>query len=323
MIIDLFFIVFLGALAVRGWTRGFVREFVDIVGLVLGIILAFRMAPLIGGVVSAMSGMSTDGGRLVAGVLVFSAAIVGLILLSRTVDRRIGVGVLGTADAAGGSTIAVLWGVFLLTVCLTVAAVVPLPERVDAWVRGSPISRVLTDPNGAPQKVFARLAGDRIVLSLLSLQEVLGERRVIIGPDDTIEIPPANPGDLAPDAVSADDVYQRLNRARVDEGLDPLAWSDALAEVAEGHAYDMYLNGFFSHTSPTTGSLVDRLRAVGLTYRVAGENLALAATPEEVHDGLMDSPGHRANIVGDGYRRVGIAVVSGRLGLMTVQVFMG
>jgi uncharacterized protein YkwD len=118
-------------------------------------------------------------------------------------------------------------------------------------------------------------------------------------------------------------VYQRLNRARVDEGLDPLAWSDALAEVAEGHAYDMYLNGFFSHTSPTTGSLVDRLRAAGLTYRVAGENLALAATPEEVHDGLMDSPGHRANIVGDGYRRVGIAVVSGRLGLMTVQVFMG
>ncbi|MEX2323992.1 MAG: CvpA family protein [Acidimicrobiia bacterium] len=323
MIIDLFFIVLLGALAVRGWTRGFVREFVDIVGLVLGIILSFRLAPIVGGVVSAMSGLSTDGGRLVAGVLVFAAAIVGLVLIGRTVDRRLGVGVLGTADAAGGSTIAVLWGVFLLTVCLTVAAVVPLPERVDAWVRGSSMSRVLTDPNGAPQQAFARLAGDRIVLSLLSLQEVLGERRVIIGPDDTIEIPPAHPDDLAPDPISADDVYQRLNRARVDEGLDPLAWSDALAEVGEGHAYDMYLNGFFSHTSPTTGSLVDRLRAAGLTYRVAGENLALAATPEEVHDGLMDSPGHRANIVGDGYRRVGIAVVSGRLGLMTVQVFMG
>ncbi|HUG75559.1 MAG TPA: CvpA family protein [Acidimicrobiia bacterium] len=323
MIIDLLFIVFLGALAVRGWTRGFVREFVDIIGLVLGIILSFRLAPIIGGVVSAMSGLSADGGRLVAGVLVFAAVIVGLVLIARTVDRRIGVGVLGTADAAGGSTIAVLWGVFLLTVCLTVVAVMPLPERVDAWVRGSPMSRVLTDPNGAPQKVFARLAGDRVVLSLLSLQDVFGERRVIIGPDDTIDIPPANPDDLAPDPISANDVYQRLNRARVDEGLDPLAWSDALAEVAEGHAYDMYLNGFFSHTSPTTGSLVDRLRAAGLTYRVAGENLALAATPQEVHDGLMDSPGHRANIVGDGYRRVGIAVVSGRLGLMTVQVFMG
>lgn len=323
MIIDLFFIVFLGALAVRGWTRGFVREFVDIVGLVLGVILAFRLAPLIGGVVSAMSGLSSDGGRLVAGVIVLAAAIVGLILVGRVVDRRIGVGVLGTADAAGGSTIAVVWGVFLLTVCLTVAAVVPLPERIDAWVRGSPISRVLTDPNGAPQRVFARLAGDRIVLSLLSLQEVLGERRVIIGPDDSIEIPAAHPDDLVPAPDAADDIYRRLNRARVDEGLDPLAWSDALADVAEAHAYDMYLNGFFSHTSPTTGTLVDRLRAAGLTYRVAGENLALAATPAEVHDGLMDSPGHRANIVGDGYRRVGIAVVSGRLGLMTVQVFMG
>jgi uncharacterized protein YkwD len=61
----------------------------------------------------------------------------------------------------------------------------------------------------------------------------------------------------------------------------------------------MYLNGFFSHTSPSTGTLVDRLRAAGLTYRVAGENLALAATPEEVHDGFMNSPGHRANILGE------------------------
>jgi membrane protein required for colicin V production len=203
MIIDLFFIVFLGALAVRGWTRGFVREFVDIVGLVLGVILAFRMAPLVGGVISAMSGLSTDGGRLIAGVIIFSAAIVGLILVGRSVDRRIGVGVLGKADAAGGSSIAVLWGIFLLTVCLTVAAVVPLPERADAWVRGSPISRLLTDPNGAPQKMFSRLAGDRIVLSHAVPP---GRSRGSSGhhrPRRHDRHPaPANPDDLAPDPIS-------------------------------------------------------------------------------------------------------------------------
>ena len=55
----------------------------------------------------------------------------------------------------------------------------------------------------------------------------------------------------------------------------------------------------------------------------AGENLALAASAEEVHSGLMASPGHRANIESGDFNRVGIGVVSGPLGLMTVQVFTG
>ena len=56
---------------------------------------------------------------------------------------------------------------------------------------------------------------------------------------------------------------------------------------------------------------------------VAGENLALAATAADVHDGLMGSPGHRENLLRSEFGRVGVAVVSGPLGLMTVQVFTG
>jgi uncharacterized protein YkwD len=67
----------------------------------------------------------------------------------------------------------------------------------------------------------------------------------------------------------------------------------------------------------------DRLQAESISYRVAGENLALAATANEVHEGLMDSPGHRANILGESFGALGIAVVRGPLGLMTVQVFTG
>jgi uncharacterized protein YkwD len=61
----------------------------------------------------------------------------------------------------------------------------------------------------------------------------------------------------------------------------------------------------------------------GITYRFAGENLALAASPDEVHSGLMDSEGPRANILSEDFRRVGIGIVVGPLGLMTVQVFTG
>ena len=67
----------------------------------------------------------------------------------------------------------------------------------------------------------------------------------------------------------------------------------------------------------------NRLVDAGITYRIAGENLALAASPDEVHSGLMDSEGHRANILSPEFRRVGIGVVVGPLGLMAVQVFTG
>src|SRR4030065_754020 len=101
-------------------------------------------------------------------------------------------------------------------------------------------------------------------------------------------------------------------------GASPLAWSPALAVVAQEPAVEMYLEGYFSHHSPVTGTVADRLEAAGITYSVAGENLALAATPTDVHDGLMGSPGHREIILRAEFCRVGVAVVSGPLGLMTV-----
>ena len=61
--------------------------------------------------------------------------------------------------------------------------------------------------------------------------------------------------------------------------------------------------------------------AAGIPSRTVGENLALAATARTVHDGLMDSPGHKANILGSGFTRVGIGAIRGPLGIMVVQVF--
>ncbi len=85
----------------------------------------------------------------------------------------------------------------------------------------------------------------------------------------------------------------------------------------------MYLEGYFSHHSPRTGDVASRTLVSGVSFRVVGENLALASTPRAVHAGLMDSEAHRANILGTEYRRVGIGAVRGPLGLMVVQVFAG
>lgn len=321
--LDAVVVVLFALVLVRGWYRGFVREAMDLVGLIVGTILAFRLAPAVGAVVSSLANVSTDAGRVIGGLIVFFGVGVGAALATLAIRRRFQLPGLNLVNRAGGAGLAAAWGVFLATLLLTVAAILPMPRAVADQLDGSTITRALTDPTGVPQEVFSQLAGDRIVATLINLRDTFGTNQVVIGPGETIELPAAAEGEVETDSAAAAEVFDLLNRARVDAGLDPLAWSDALAEVGTDHAIEMYRDGYFAHDSPKTGDVGDRLASAGLTYRLAGENLALAATPDDVHQGLMDSPGHRANILGAGYRRVGIGVVIGPLGLMTVQVFTG
>lgn len=117
-------------------------------------------------------------------------------------------------------------------------------------------------------------------------------------------------------------MLQLVNDERAAVGLQPLDMDPALVEVGRAHSEDMFRNGYFSHESPTTGSPFDRINAAGIQYVVAGENLALAPTLDVAHQGLMDSPGHRANILEPSFGRVGIGAISapGR-GTMYTQVF--
>jgi uncharacterized protein YkwD len=230
---------------------------------------------------------------------------------------------LNLVNRAGGAGLAAAWGAFLVTLVLTMGVVLPMPPAVADSIDDSAFARTFTDPSGLPQEVFTGLAGDRIIETMLNLREVVGARRIIVEPDAVVDIPPADPSRLERADAESREIYDLVNRARIDAGLDPLAWSDSLADVGYAHAMEMYLEGYFAHHSSVTGDIGDRLVAAGMSFTVGGENLALAATVEQVHGGLMDSPGHRANIEADFYRRIGIAVVRGPLGLMTVQVFTG
>ncbi len=70
---------------------------------------------------------------------------------------------------------------------------------------------------------------------------------------------------------------------------------------------DMASNNYFSHTSPTYGSPFDQMKANGVTYKSAAENIAMGQrTAEEVVKGWMESPGHRQNILTPGFTHIGI-----------------
>jgi len=112
------------------------------------------------------------------------------------------------------------------------------------------------------------------------------------------------------------------NQARADAGLGPLRCDELMTTVARAHAQDMCDQDYFSHTALDGRSPFDRMRDAGVSYRTAGENIAWGQpTPGAVHDAWMRSDGHRRNILGSQYGRIGIGYVDCGGRPYWVQVF--
>jgi uncharacterized protein YkwD len=117
-------------------------------------------------------------------------------------------------------------------------------------------------------------------------------------------------------------MFSLVNSERRKMGLLELVWSDELAAVARSHAEDMWRRKYFSHYSPEGDDVGDRLNRANIYYTFAGENLALAPTLLTAHSGLMNSDGHRRNILESQFRKIGIGVIDNEIyGKMFVQVF--
>jgi uncharacterized protein YkwD len=122
-------------------------------------------------------------------------------------------------------------------------------------------------------------------------------------------------------------LFELANHDRVAAGLAALQWDERVAAVARGHSEEMRTTKVVAHVSPTTGSAADRVKAANLKTAVVLENVARAYGVGEAHTGLMNSPGHRANLMSTAATHVGMGVVlgdeiSGRRELFITQVFI-
>ena len=115
-----------------------------------------------------------------------------------------------------------------------------------------------------------------------------------------------------------------VNQERVKQGLKPLEVDMRLVKAARMKSQDMIDKNYTGHISPTYGSPFDMLKSMGITYKTAGENIAGAGTVDRAHTNLMNSSGHRANILYTQYTKIGIGIIQGGpYGLMITQIFMG
>ena len=102
-----------------------------------------------------------------------------------------------------------------------------------------------------------------------------------------------------------------MNVERAKYGLAALTEDASLTRTARMKSQDMHDNRYFDHNSPTYGSPFDLMKAQGIRYRTAGENIAMGyATPEAVVSAWMNSSGHRANILNASYTKIGVGYVA-------------
>ncbi|MFF8835605.1 CAP domain-containing protein [Streptomyces sp. NPDC015130] len=108
---------------------------------------------------------------------------------------------------------------------------------------------------------------------------------------------------------AADQVIALVNAERAKAGCGALSANATLTKAAQGHSDDMAARDYFDHTNPDGDGPGERVTAAGYPWSTYGENIAMGqSTPEQVMEGWMNSPGHRANILNCDFKEIGVGI---------------
>lgn len=119
-------------------------------------------------------------------------------------------------------------------------------------------------------------------------------------------------------------ILQLVNSERSEAGLKPLGSDNDCTRLARMKSRDMVNNNYFSHQSPTYGSPFDMLKANGVSYMYAGENIAMNQTADAAFKAWMNSEGHRKNILNPNFTELGVGIApKGNGSYIYTQLFIG
>lgn len=115
-----------------------------------------------------------------------------------------------------------------------------------------------------------------------------------------------------PRPAAAEQLFALANQSRAQAGAGALRWDRALAEAAMRHCERMVAEHELSHRYGGELDLTARAAAAGAHFSLIEENIALGPYPASIHEGWLQSPGHRRNLLNPEVDRVGIAVIEAR-----------
>lgn len=313
-LIDLLIVVGFVFAFLDGFRRGLLPLAFDIGSLALSIGAAFFLAGPVGQLLGSF-GLSA-GLQPLLGFLLVLFVTDGLLrwlfgLVVRFVPRGLAH---GPGSQLAGAALAVSKQAVLTAILTSLLLFLPIIPVVRQSIQRSTLGPKFASTTPVFEQTFAAI----IEPAVKELQAITTVTQITEEPIE-LNLPV---GQLAIDRAAEQTMLGLVNTERRERGLGELTWNDDLAEVGRVHSKDMWRRQYFSHVDPDGTDPFERLDAAGIRYLAAGENLALAPTTPIAHQGLMDSPGHRANILSPDYGQLGIgAVRNGLYGIMYTQVF--
>lgn len=205
-------------------------------------------------------------------------------------------------------------GLVFISIILVLLGTFPIQPRIKKDILDSTIgSAILSETHrleGPLKSVFGGITEDTFTFLTIKPKS-----------DEFIDLGFKTTG-FSPNSAMENQLVELVNKERAAHNLGKLERINPLTEIGRGHSADMFKRGYFAHSTPEGESIADRALKKGYLYLVIGENLAYAPSVELAHKGLMDSPGHRANILSPEYNKIGIGIMDGGVyGLMVTQVF--
>ncbi len=313
--IDILILILLLYYIWEGVGRGLLLATIDLLGFFLSFLASIKLysfiAQLLIAYISLSRGMANAASFLLVGL--FTQMVYSLIAsylyqkIPKTIIRAPWNRWLGFVPNFGSGIIMTL---FLLTLLMSL----PVKGSIKSTILAGRISGPMIQQTQGIEKDLKSIFGEAVNESLTFFTIApQSEERVDLN---------FTQKDVVVSPEKEKEMLALVNQERVKVGLKPLIRDEALIMLARAHARDMFVRGYFSHYSPEGTSPFMRMDKAGIQYQAAGENLALAPSVNLAHEGLVNSEGHRKNILSPDFGKVGIGAVDGGVyGMMFVQEF--
>lgn len=312
--VDLVIIGVLIFFILDGWGKPFVFELMDLGGFVLSLFLSLKYYNLAALQLENIFSLPHSFANALGFIVAWYLLEIAFLILVRVVFSRWHTKLRVPADRYLATMPSMARGVVFAAILLVLVSTFPVRPAIKKDVRSSVLgSTILSETYRleTPLKgVFGGLVND--TLSFLTIRPKSNER-LPLGFQTT---------EFTYDTELEMAMIALVNKERVKLNLKALTFDSDLRGIGRLHSADMLQKGYFSHYSPEGKDVADRADKAGISYLVIGENLAYAPSLQLAHQGLMNSPGHRANILSADYGKVGIGVAdAGDLGYMFTQIF--
>lgn len=315
-VIDVLLLLLVVLTALNGYGRGFILGVRDLAGWILSLVVALRFyQPIARRLTASPFNIPQTWGRPFTFILITILVVTAVHLGARTLLRRLPKDAHErSANQFFGILPGLVNGLIIAAIVSALLLTIPFSDALRERARDSASVNRLAVYTERLEGMLRPVFGDAIA-ETLNLLTVKPESNESVSLPYKVTAPKPRP-DLEARML------ELVNAERAKAGLRPLAADPELTQVARRHSTDMFARSYFAHVTPEGRDPFERMRESNVSFLAAGENLALAPTLEIAHTGLMNSPGHRANILNKSFGRVGIGIMDGGFhGLMVTQNF--